>query len=154
MTLTSPTVYISVAIDYGYSHANSSTQLNTGVLVGFPASAISTKCGVHEFQPTTSVPAQLNYADLNSPYPWSAWTCANYPDCVAFAPTPFVPYCTISGPLNPELVPLPGLLAAVTRSLGTLWNSGCSFEGLIDGIWVSQIALLEGGCDPILIRQR
>lgn len=69
--VTSPTVYVSFSTLYAVDHCG--FLVGTGLsdyILPVISTQISTRCGYHFYEV-----GQLNYADLQSPVPWSAYTC-------------------------------------------------------------------------------
>ncbi|TKA82267.1 hypothetical protein B0A55_01706 [Friedmanniomyces simplex] len=125
--LTSPTVYLSITMWFqntGDPCSQTRTEIphNITTLVPFSSTDISSLCVINKDQSTYS----FNYADLNSPVPWSAYACqrscwnalgSNTQVCNPMT-AEFLPYLAIPSPLYSDYE----------------FNQGCAIQPL-DNYW-------------------
>ncbi|KAK5279248.1 hypothetical protein LTR16_007844 [Cryomyces antarcticus] len=76
MVFSSPSVYISFETLYAVDTAGSTVGAPmSSFILPQPANAVSTQCGTYRFGPGSGHGTAMNYADLNYPVPWSAYSC-------------------------------------------------------------------------------
>ncbi|KAK3073685.1 hypothetical protein LTR53_004499 [Teratosphaeriaceae sp. CCFEE 6253] len=148
-TLTSPTVYL--AISYWYQNTVEScahpltraTDVTSTTLIPISATDISSICRLDNQHGTTK---SFNYADLNSPVPWSAYQCQ--------------PYCWDTrwgSPCNPITAPYRPQLAIPTPAFDNYeFNQGCAVQP-IDHSWfdppvaLAQVSEAGGPAAPAIM---
>ena len=135
--LTSPTVYLGVTMWYQTTYDDYCTRtippsLETfATILPFSSTDISTLCYADGEAPTQS----LNYADLNSPVPWSAYRCQQS--------------CYITSSCDPITAPYKPMLD-IPKTLSSMsdFNLGCATQPLDRSIYVRLDPSRSGGQAP------